>query len=99
MPERAAGARGAGVMGGGARGRPGEVAIGRLGLSLPGSGHAAGERLAGRIGEALARRLPAGATGHIEHLELTVRPPRGASDDAVVEAVVEAVLRRMPQER
>lgn len=99
MPERAAGARGAGVMGAGVRGRPGEVAIGRLGLSLPGSGRAAGERLAGRIGESLARRLPAGASGHIEHLELTVRPPWGASDDAVVEAVVEAVLRRMPQER
>lgn len=99
MPERIAGRMGAPGQGAGRQGRPGEVAIGRLGLSLPGSGRAVGERLAGRIGEALARRLPAGATGHIEHLELAVRPPAGASDEAVVEAVVEAVLRRMPRER
>ena len=68
------------------------VSIGRLGLSLPAANAAAGERLAARVGRALAERLPPDAAGHLGHLELTVRPA-GTGEAAVVDAVVEAVLR------
>ena len=72
------------------------VHIGRLGLTVPGRDRSAGARLAERVTEQLAARLPPGAAGHVGRLELTVRP-RDTSEAAMTEAVVEAVLRSLPR--
>jgi hypothetical protein len=78
--------------GGRSRAAGSEVAIGRLGLSVPGVDRGTGQRLAERLAERLAQRIPPGLTGRFGRLEVVARP-HGTSEEAVTEAVVEAVLR------
>lgn len=74
------------------RAQAGQVAIGRLALSVPGGDRAMGVRVAERVAGSLAERIPPGLSGRFGRLEVVARP-LGTSEETVTEAVVEAVLR------
>lgn len=67
------------------------VSIGQLSLRVPGTDAGFGQRVASEVGLGLARRLPAGASGHFEALELRVQA-NSLDAEGVSEAVVQALL-------
>ena len=76
----------------------GEVSIERLSLRLPGPNAAFGKRVATRVTEQVACRLPAGARGELARLQLNVRP-RSLGEDDLTEAITQAVLDAIQRRR
>jgi len=79
--------------------RPGAgsaLSVGGLRLTVPGADRGAGQRIAVGVARGLAERVPAGLSGHVGRLDITVRPD-GTGEQAVTQAVVEALLRVLPR--
>jgi hypothetical protein len=58
---------------------------------VPGTDRGTGQRVAERVANRLGQRLPPGFSGQFGQLQLSVRP-RGTSEEAVSDAIVEAVV-------
>lgn len=77
-------------------GAGGALSIGGLRLTVPGGDRGAGQRIAAGVARGLAESVPAGLSGHIGRLDITVRPD-GTGEQVITRAVVEALLRALPR--